>query len=260
MKGIKLIGRDPVTMGLYENAARDAGVPLGEGEDYVPLFVDCLEKQDCSILIDAFLASHKEKVLLPSSPNARFPYGCDEKDFPFLRCGDLTPCSSEELALLQGLGVREVFDFRSPIGKEALINRLESAGISYRNFYLKPSWPTFSEKTMSEAELIEAAYKGYRHLIDQKETLEAIQSAFERAEGKVAFSCAYGRDRTGVVSLLMEGFLGWDTQRMLVDYAISYFRLSRLLKGLSEANLGERYGNIMSPMRFFDAFAVCGGG
>lgn len=259
MKGIELIGEDFSKRRSYESAAKNVGVPLGEGEGYVPLFVDYLEKQDCPIMLEAFLASKKERPLLSSSPNARFPYGCDEKDFPFLRCGDLTPCSREELAFLHGLGVSEVFDFRSPVGKETSINALESAGISYRNFYLKPSWPAFSGKTISEDMLAEAAYKGYRHLIDQKETLEAIGSAFEGAEGKVAFSCAYGRDRTGVVSLLTEAFLGWDTKRMLVDYAISYFRLSHLLKGLSAANLGEHYGEIMSPTRFWDAFAVCGG-
>ncbi len=258
MKGLELIGKDPVKRKLYEEEAGRNGVPIGRGEGYVPLFVDYLEEQDCSLLLEAFLASQREKPLLPSSPNARFPYGCDDKDFPFLRSGDLTPCTKEELSFLCGLGIREVFDFRDPSGKEELIHKLESVGIVYRNFYLKPGWPVFSKKEVSFDELVEASDKGYRHLIDQKETLEMIRNAYEKAQGKVVFSCSCGRDRTGVVSLLTEAFLGWDTRRMIVDYAISYFRLSHLLKGVSEAILGEHYGEIMSPVRFFLAFAVCG--
>ena len=259
MKGIELIGNDPIKRRLFEWEIRRSGVPLGKGEGYVPLFLDYLEKPDCSILLEAFLASRKEKTLLPSSPNARFPYGCNEKDFPFLRSGDLTPCSKEELTLLYDLGIREVFDFGSPKGKDELTHKLESAGIVYRNFYLKPDWPVFDKRTISVDELIEASYKGYHALIDQREALDTIQEAFENAKGKVVFSCSYGRDRTGIVSLLQEGFLGWDTERMLVDYAISYFKLSYLLKGVSEENLGEHYGEIISPMRFFFAFAVSGG-
>ncbi len=62
----------------------------------------------------------------------------------------------------------------------------------------------------------------YLRLLDEKNTLAQALKYIAAAEEGVIFHCTAGKDRTGVLSALLLGFVGVSLDDILVDYQVSY--------------------------------------
>ncbi len=251
MKGIELVSTSSSLLSYWRNKAREYRVPIGKGEGYIPLFCDCLSKEDCLVFYKAFLCCAREEKGFFLTKNLRFPYGCSKDSFPFLRGALLEDLPEDDLSLLAELGITLLIDLRFPSKDEELRKRLARKGIAYRSCCLKPDWVSPKEGGLHAKEGMDSTYEGYASLLKQKDILDAVLDLMKKRNGKILVACSYGRDRTGLVSALLERGLGWDKRRILVDYSLSYFCLSSFLKGVNHKNINEHYDLLISPSRLW---------
>ncbi|MYW97462.1 tyrosine-protein phosphatase [Amycolatopsis rubida] len=75
----------------------------------------------------------------------------------------------------------------------------------------------------------------YRVFLDRKaERCTTVLKALVRAEGGVLFHCTSGRDRTGLVSLLLLALADVDPETIAADYALSTEAVLPLYRALGE--------------------------
>ncbi len=87
---------------------------------------------------------------------------------------------------------------------------------------------------------------------DSKEMLKKILNLILEAEGGVLWHCNGGKDRAGLVSMLVEGLLGVKEETIINDYVISHKYQRKKLYwsnlGLSIAFLGTEFRKIILNM------------
>ncbi len=87
---------------------------------------------------------------------------------------------------------------------------------------------------------------------ESKETLKMILNVILNAEGGVLWHCNGGKDRAGLVAMLVEGLLGVKEQTIIEDYVISHKYQKRKFFwsnfGLSIAFLGTEFRKIILNM------------
>jgi protein-tyrosine phosphatase len=88
----------------------------------------------------------------------------------------------------------------------------------------------------------------YRHFIDRKpQRCAAAVAAVARAEpGGVLVHCAIGRDRTGLVTLLLLALAGVAPEDIAADYLLSAARLPPLFAALGLPDQGPRIDEILA--------------
>ena len=87
---------------------------------------------------------------------------------------------------------------------------------------------------------------------DSKEMLKKILNVLLESEGGVLWHCNGGKDRAGLVSMLVEGLLGVKEETIISDYVISHkYQRKKLFWanfGLSIAFLGTEFRKIILNM------------
>lgn len=61
-----------------------------------------------------------------------------------------------------------------------------------------------------------------------KETLKILVESLEKQNGSVQYSCQYGRDRTGIITMLLRYVLDDSIENIALDYSLSEKELSRM--------------------------------
>lgn len=76
----------------------------------------------------------------------------------------------------------------------------------------------------------------YMELLSNRDTIRKVMGIAANAEGALLFHCAVGKDRTGLVAMLLLSAAGVGRLDILADYQISHTCLSPLLARMRQEN------------------------
>lgn len=152
----------------------------------------------------------------------------------FLRADDISVLSDADVEFLFQYGVRMILDLRSDAEAERAPDRLAGTdGVAYARIpFLGKDVTDATQVNLQEVELgLGTLYAG---MLESKGIVKALFEAIERApEGCVLFHCSAGKDRTGVLAMLLMSLAGADKQDCVTNYAQSFINLTR------KADIGE---------------------
>jgi protein-tyrosine phosphatase len=143
----------------------------------------------------------------------------------FLRADNLTHLDADEIQLLKDYGVRTVIDLRSREECAILPDPfLEDAGVHYLNIPLITENVADVTKTITGKAPQDFLKSFYIELIEHgqgviKQILTEIAS---HGDGCLLFHCAAGKDRTGIVAMLLLGLAGVGAPDIVSNYEVTY--------------------------------------
>ena len=138
----------------------------------------------------------------------------------FLRADYLMELTDADREFLYGYGVRAVLDLRDPSEAAAEPDVQIAPGMPHANFPLLSLNMSDSEQVEREFSSKPPSFQTFYDLIIASRAniagcLEFIAGA---PEGCVLFHCAAGKDRTGVLAMLLMGLAGCDKWDCVSDY------------------------------------------
>jgi hypothetical protein len=145
-----------------------------------------------------------------------------------VRADNLDRLTAAGRAALHAYGVRTVIDLRNDGEREARPEKpsrnLATVHVPLDDVDDREFWE------LCRAEELDGSPLYYRLFLDRKpERCAAAVAAVARAgPGGVAFHCGVGRDRTGIVSLLLLALAGVEPEEIVADYELSAVRLRPL--------------------------------
>jgi len=136
------------------------------------------------------------------------------------RADGLQRIADEDVHGLAALGIRTVVDLRRP--DEVEIKRLQADGIVYHHHSVQPEdW----DISTYDDELGSARFLADRYLDMTSRRADAVGDVLTliatSSNAPLAFHCAAGKDRTGVVAALTLSLLGVSDSDVTADYALS---------------------------------------
>lgn len=141
-----------------------------------------------------------------------------------LRSSDLSLMTEPDKEMLYNYGVRTVIDLRSDTELKNSPNPLN--GYKDMDFYhvnllnvTAAGKENFKDLDLENDLVLSMIYTG---LIKEKEQLGKVLQIILNSSGGVLYHCSAGKDRTGVVSMLLMGLLGVDKLDILANYEVSY--------------------------------------
>lgn len=168
--------------------------------------------------------------LLKITPNCRYIAG-EKLGKSVIRSSNIDNISACDMVRLKELNVGYIIDLRNEKNNKSDFYELfEENGIKYLRIPFVGDNPPKSEKTYETVNVV----KSYLKLINQHDVLKSIFEVILQADETVLILCKYGRDRSGVVSLLLELLSNLSFEEIINDYVISNFYLddNRILDSL----------------------------
>ncbi len=183
----------------------------------------------------------------PTCDGAMTAYHC------FLRSNTLAYLSEEDENFLYDYGVRTVIDLRA----EREIQResdkfIQREDVDYLQVGLL-SGNMADPHYMSTFEHRITPHEVYHYVVDNKEAMAQVMRALvHAAPGCVLFHCAVGKDRTGIVAMLLMRLAGCDIQDCLDNYVVSEIHLRRdeSFVDIYERSTQEERPFLESPVEF----------
>jgi protein-tyrosine phosphatase len=163
------------------------------------------------------------------------------------RADGLSRLTENDLAALGSLGIVTVIDLRTDLEADTQGRFPEDLdGVTYHHLPLTDTLPGEEETPDWDR----AAFVSDRYLAMLSEGTETVSAALrllaDPGRQPAVFHCSVGKDRTGVLSALVLGFLGVPDEIIVDDYALSYEAMLRILENLKErypdsSEIVERY-------------------
>lgn len=133
----------------------------------------------------------------------------------------------EEIKKILKLNISTVIDLRTEEEVNRKPNSLNIKNIDYYNVsLLGDKCPEF-EKDIPI---------GYMNILSNNETMRKTFKIILNAKGSVLFNCTAGKDRTGVVAMLLLKLADVYDEDILVDYQISYTYLKEDIRKMHKDN------------------------
>lgn len=164
--------------------------------------------------------------------------GSVTKYHQFLRTDNLTDITEEDKNFLLAYGLKAVIDLRGR--EETLIYPnpfREHQEVSYINL------PFITDNVLDMRAVREEGFdpaKFYVNLVEYKEmVVQLFRYILEHADGCVLFHCQAGKDRTGILAMLLLGICGVSKEDIIANYQVSHTYLRdhvelRIRDGLEE--------------------------
>lgn len=145
-----------------------------------------------------------------------------------VRADNLDRLTQAGWAALEAHGVRTVVDLREDEERSAAVSR--PPGVAVVHVPLDDNADADFWSWCADEDIDDASPMYYRPFIERKaERCVAAIAAVARAElGGVVVHCGIGRDRTGLVALLLLALVGVTPEAIVADYALSSQRLRQL--------------------------------
>lgn len=147
----------------------------------------------------------------------------------FLRSGALTRLRSADIAALRAWGLARVIDVRSNFELRLWPDpfaRKPRRGIEYIHIPMMDQLNSNGFQGL----LPESMFASYRDLLDDDaEGFRMLMEALD-SPGCVLFHCRVGKDRTGVITMLLLSLAGVDEASIIADYAASERYMGRFLR------------------------------
>lgn len=146
----------------------------------------------------------------------------------FLRGDDLSALTDADVEFLRRYGVTTVLDLRSEAESLRAPSRMAGQpGVNCRRVPLMGRDIT-DAAAITPADLGTDIGQLYLSILEQRDIIREIFSLLAAApEGCVLFHCAAGKDRTGILAMLLLSLAGADREDCMTNYAQSYPNLCR---------------------------------
>ena len=156
-------------------------------------------------------------------------YGQQTKWHSFLRSSHMSKVGSEDIAFLTSYGVNTVIDLRRRDEIEKYKNPL--ADIDSYEYHNIP----FITEGIADITRSEDVYPNftlgdfYTQLLEQKQAIrEIFHTIYHAKDGCIVFHCQGGKDRTGVLAMLLLGLAGVEKKDIISNYEVTYTNLESL--------------------------------
>lgn len=143
----------------------------------------------------------------------------------FLRSSDMNELTESDISFLEDYGIKTVIDLRSAHELAESPNPL--ATIDSFDYYNIPfaSQPITDISTMKDTATLKNMKMGgfYVNLLEESEQIKPMFDTIDQAsEGGIVFHCAAGKDRTGVLAMLILGLAGVEKKDIIANYEVTY--------------------------------------
>lgn len=143
----------------------------------------------------------------------------------FLRSSDLNALTNEDIRFLEQYGVKHVIDLRSADEIEKMPNPLATTKFnSYINIpviHADVSNIVFSDTGSKIADF-------YIELLKNSKGITDVLKSIASQDGATLFHCAAGKDRTGVIAMLLLGLAGVAKKDIVTNYEVTYSNIEQL--------------------------------
>lgn len=189
------------------------------------------------------------RLPLASLENCRELGGYSTKDgqqtkwHSFLRSSEMSQLTEEEIDFLKAYGVRTIIDLR----------RENEIAEQWNPLSVREDFDYHNIPFITQSIFDITKYKGvkddftmgdfYIELLGQKEAVKNIFETIYHADGCVLFHCRVGKDRTGVLALLLLGLAGVEKKDIISNYEVSYTKLESLHDVESDLPVNYLYSN-----------------
>lgn len=158
----------------------------------------------------------------------------------FVRSAELSNITPQETDVLIDYGIKTILDLRSPEEVKALPNPLsKDSRFNVLNYDLLPR--TNAEETFLQSHLSRMALDDlYIHILGMNARIgEVLRIIDLHDDGTVLFHCSAGKDRTGIIAMLLLSLAGVDDTDILSNYQVSFTYLDQSVEALKKvpANL-----------------------
>ncbi|MDU5585088.1 MAG: tyrosine-protein phosphatase [Pseudomonas aeruginosa] len=170
----------------------------------------------------------------------------------FIRSANLDDSTEKDIKLLEDLNVSTIIDLRRDdeiIYHLDKINALKDK-FSHYQISLSPRALRYEEiKRLIEKK--DTIGKSYISIIDNFPAIKKVFQIMAEADGKVLFHCQEGKDRTGIISMILLGLAGSFRTDIMADYEISSANLGYVDR--YDQNESEAIFRITSPYNIKEA-------
>lgn len=182
------------------------------------LFVELFHTYNFRIVYVDDYTQTEDYNVFKSIPNSRCISSgttCDR----IIRSSAIDQISEEDIAYLKADKIYTVIDLRNERKcDETLVNKLDENGIKYRYVPFIGNNSFCGEKNMdSSMQIIES----YISLLEEYENIKYIFEAIAENDDGVLFFCKKGRDRTGIISIILNLLANKTREEIIMDYAVS---------------------------------------
>lgn len=170
----------------------------------------------------------------------------------FIRSANLDSCTKKDLDLLKDLNVSTIIDLRRDDEIKYHYEKIKilKEKFSHYNVSLSPR-PMRQEEIQRLIEKKDTIGKSYITLIDNFPAIKKIFEIMANADGSVLFHCQEGKDRTGIISMILFGLVGVFRTDIMADYEISSANLGYI--DMYGQNENESVFRITSPYNIKEA-------
>lgn len=163
--------------------------------------------------------------------------GSQTKWHAFLRADDLSQLDEQEIGFLKEYGVRTILDLRS---QDECIRKpnpfSKDVDVAYHNVsFAEGKLGGRKIADLTDMDINEINVKPsdfYIHLIETHETVKELFTTIEQAEtGGILFHCRAGKDRTGVLSMLL-ACADVDRQDIITNYEVTFTNILSAFQNL----------------------------
>ena len=130
----------------------------------------------------------------------------------FIRSNLPTGMSNEEIYRLLKMGLSTVIDLRTEMEAMRKPNILNIRGINYFNISISAGFPQREEDIPN----------CYMDIVLNRDKMRLVFEVMINSQGMVLFNCTAGKDRTGVIAMLLLKLAGVYDDDILADYEVSY--------------------------------------
>lgn len=155
--------------------------------------------------------------LISSAANSRY-INLERLSKNFIRSSNLDQVSQEDFGRLKNLNVTTIIDLRNETKHDKYYyNLFENEGLNYIKCpFTSKGLP--KEKRIFDTETVSFSYM---ELVKQYDTIRNIFQIMAQSDGTIMYLCKYGRDRSGVISVLLELLADTTPEEIMQDYILS---------------------------------------
>ena len=209
------------------------------------LFVELFHTYDFAIVRLDHVRHIKIKTIWPEIRNSRY-LACEKFGNRVIRSNLIDGLNFQQIFELKQRGISDVFDLRTKKQcRDSFIYELKAMGINYHKTPFSAPNPPLDNKTYQVEDVVDS----YLVLTEQFEVCKKIFSAIATAEHGILIFCNYGRDRTGIIAMILELLCNVPIETIVNDYLLSDLYLNA---EKYEDLVYERSNEI--PVRFLRAF------
>ncbi len=151
----------------------------------------------------------------------------------FFRSTSLHKAVEEDVEVMERVGISRILDLRYPGEREEKPD-VPVKGADWMGISLLGTIPVEDLDVNDEEEDTKTLINMYRQIIasSRAEIKDSVQAMIQ-AEGPALFHCAAGKDRTGILAMLLLGAVGVGREDIIADYEMSHHYIRSFTEDIS---------------------------